>query len=220
MNPVREAFALAGPAGPLEALYEVGVSDRGAAALVLHPHPLHGGTMHNKVVYRLARALRRAGLATLRINFRGVGASAGRYGEGRGEVEDARAALDWLAARRAEQPLWVAGFSFGAWVGVTLGASDPRVVRVVAAGLPVRLDGLAAVADLGHRPLLVVQGEHDEHGPPSAVRDALAARPTARLRVVPGTDHFFEGRLDDLEREVLAFAEEGLDADAGPSPRP
>ncbi|HEY8370088.1 MAG TPA: alpha/beta fold hydrolase [Thermodesulfobacteriota bacterium] len=219
MNPVREAFALAGPVGPLEALYEIDVSDRGAAALVLHPHPLYGGTMHNKVVYRLARALRRAGLATLRINFRGVGASAGRYDEGRGEVDDARAALDWLAARHPGRPLWVAGFSFGAWVGVTLAASDPRVVRIVAAGLPVRLDRLATVADLGDRPLLVVQGEHDEYGPPSAVRDALAARPTATLHVVPGTDHFFEGRLDDLEREVLAFAERGLDADASPSPR-
>lgn len=212
------AFALAGPVGPLEALYEEAGSAPRAAALVLHPHPLYGGTMHNKVVYRLARALRRAGLPTLRINFRGVGASAGRYDEGRGEVDDARAALDWLAARQAGRPLWVAGFSFGAWVGVTLGGRDPRVVRLIAAGLPVKLEGLGYLADLGHRPLLVVQGQHDEHGPPSAVRDALAAHPTARLHVVPGTDHFFDGRLDDLEREVLAFAEGGLDADGDPSP--
>jgi alpha/beta superfamily hydrolase len=215
---VSPAFALAGPVGPLEALYEEAGSAPRAAALVLHPHPLYGGTMHNKVVYRLARALRRAGLPTLRINFRGVGASAGRYDEGRGEVDDARAALDWLAARQAGRPLWVAGFSFGAWVGVTLGGRDPRVVRLVAAGLPVKLEGLGYLAGLGHRPILVVQGQHDEHGPPSAVRDALAAHPTARLRVVPDTDHFFDGRLDDLEREVLAFAEGGLDADGDPSP--
>ncbi len=216
MTGVRESVALAGPAGPLEALYErpPGAPPR-AAALVLHPHPLFGGTMHNTVVYRLARALRQAGLPTLRINFRGVGASAGRYGGRVGEVEDARAALDWLAARHEGLPLWIAGFSFGAWVGVTLGCEDPRVVRLVAAGLPVKVEGLSVLADLGHRPLLVVQGEHDAHGPVDAVRAALAAHPTARLTVVPDTDHFFEGGLDALEAEVLAFARSGV-TDASP----
>lgn len=210
MSGAREALALPGPAGPLEALHErpAGALPR-AAALVLHPHPLHGGAMHNTVVYRIARALRRAGLATLRINFRGVGASAGRYDEGRGEVDDARAALDWLAARYTGRPLWVGGFSFGAWVGARLAAGDPRVVRLVVAGLPVRMQGFGYLADLGSRPLLAVQGEHDTIGPPEAVRAALAACPAARLVVVPDTDHFFEGRLDAFEAEVLAFAREG-----------
>lgn len=200
----------AGPEGPLEALYQYpeGAEDATAAAIVCHPHPLFGGTMHNKVVYRLARALRRAGLPVLRFNFRGVGRSAGRYAEGQGEVSDARAALDWLAARCPGRPLWVAGFSFGAWVGARLAATDARVAGVIAAGLPVKLEGFGYLDDLGGRPMLVVQGEHDEHGPVDAVRAALARIDNVRLVIVPAADHFFEGRLDELERHVLAFVEE------------
>jgi alpha/beta superfamily hydrolase len=207
------AFELPGPAGPLEALYQFGDADdreAPAAALVCHPHPLFGGTMHNKVVYRLARAFRRAALPVLWINFRGVGKSAGRHDEGRGEVDDARAALDWLALRRPGAALWAAGFSFGARVALAAGALDPRVTRLAVAGLTMRAEGAALPASLGGRPLLVVQGEQDEYGAPAAVRTALARYAGARLEVVAGAGHFFEGGLDVLEGLVRAFAEEGL----------
>ncbi len=205
-------LSLDGPAGPLEALYQFtdGVEPP-AAAVVCHPHPLYGGTMHNTVVYRIARALRQAELAVLRFNFRGVGRSAGTFDEGRGEADDARAALAWLAARLPGRPLWMAGFSFGARVGLAVGCADPRVVRLAAAGLPVKMERFDFLAGCGGRPLLVVQGEHDQHGPVDAVRRVLAAYPgPARLEVVPGTDHFFAGQLDRLEALVLAFAREGL----------
>jgi alpha/beta superfamily hydrolase len=212
------SFELEGPAGPLECLYQDagGAGAAPAAALLCHPHPLHGGTMHNKVVYRMARALRRAGLPVLRFNFRGVGRSAGQYAEGRGEVEDARRALEWLAERHRDVPLWSGGVSFGARVGLTLGVSDPRVACLVAAGLPVRLEALSFLADLGRRPLLVVQGEYDEYGPPESVRAALVpAAGAARLVVVPGAGHLFEGRLDAFEAHVLAFARETVGASGG-----
>jgi alpha/beta superfamily hydrolase len=212
------SFELEGPAGALECLYQDagGGGAAPAAALLCHPHPLYGGTMHNKVVYRMARALRRAGLPVLRFNFRGVGRSAGRYAEGRGEVEDARRALDWLAGRHRGVPLWSGGVSFGARVGLTIGASDPRVACLLAAGLPVRLESLPVLADLGRRPLLVVQGEYDEFGPPASVRAALVpAADAARLVVVPGAEHLFEGHLDALEAHVLAFAREMLGASGG-----
>lgn len=215
MAPVEKqaSLLLDGPAGPLEALYQFtdGGEPAPAAAVVCHPHPLHGGTMHNTVVYRIARALRTAGLAALRFNFRGVGRSAGAYAGGEGEADDARAALDWLAARHPGRPLWVGGFSFGAWVGLTVGCADPRVVRLVAAGLPVEMKSFSFLAGCTGRPLLVVQGEHDQFGSPEAVRRALDAHPgVARLDVVGDADHFFEGRLDRLESSVLAFARAGL----------
>ncbi len=215
MGPVDKqvSFMLDGPAGPLEALYQSteGGEPPPAAALVCHPDPRYGGTMHNTVAYRIARALRAAGLAVLRFNFRGVGRSAGTYAEGKGEAGDARAALEWLAARHPGRPLWVAGFSFGAWVGLTVGCADRRVVQLVAAGLPVRMRDFSVLAAGTGRPLLVVQGEHDQFGSPEAVRLTLEAHPgAARLEVIAGADHFFGGRLDQLEAVVLAFAREGL----------
>src|ERR1043166_2631719 len=133
------------------------------AALVLHPHPLGGGTMHNKVVFRAAAALNDAGLITLRINFRGVGQSTGEHDEGRGEREDVRAGLDYLAANYPAQAITVCGFSFGSRVGLEVGAGDERVVRMIAIGAPVDKYDFDFLERCG-KPILFVRGEHDEYG--------------------------------------------------------
>src|SRR5262245_55419272 len=123
-----------GPEGPLEALLDAPEGEPRAVAVFAHPHPLHGGTMHTKAVYQASKALARIGVATLRFNFRGVGRSAGTFDGGPGEMEDVRAALDFLASRYPAQPLWSAGFSFGSWVAMTVGARDPRVKLLLGIG--------------------------------------------------------------------------------------
>jgi len=173
-----------------------------AAALVCHPHPLLGGTMNNPVAYRLARGLYGAGLAVLRFNFRGVGASTGSWGEVTGEEQDAQAGLELLAARFPGLPLWVAGFSFGARVGLLVGARDGRVERLLGAGL--------ALSAFDHsefercaKPKAFVQAEQDEYGGAAQVAAFVERLPEPkRLRVVAGTTHLFPGRLPELEREI------------------
>lgn len=177
-----------------------------------HPHPLYGGTMHTKAVYRTAQALNEAGMVALRFNFRGVGASTGIHGEGVGEREDVVAALDWLAARHPGMPLVAGGFSFGSLVGMTVGAGDSRVVALVGVGLPVargdRYDyDFLAAAD---KPVLVVQGDNDEFGSGEVVERVLpdsAAHVT--LVRVPEADHYFTGRLHELRAAVRGYFEAG-----------
>jgi alpha/beta superfamily hydrolase len=168
------------------------------AAVVCHPHPQFGGTMHNKVVFRLAAALVEHGIPALRFNFRGVGRSTGAYDEGRGEADDVRAALDALAARYPGVPLLVAGFSFGAWVGLPVGCADARVTHLIGAGAPVSLlhaDDLAGCA----KPKLIVQGEQDQYGPRDALETWFARLPEPkRLTIVPGADHFFTQQQSEL----------------------
>lgn len=200
------ATFLPGPAGPLESLYRPpeGERPRGvpAAAVVCHPHPARGGTMHNKVVARVARGLGAAGLAVLRFNYRGVGMSAGRYDEGPGEREDIRAALDWLGARH-DGPLLLAGFSFGARHGLEVGLAHPRVERLIAVGLPVRALH-AQVLVGGGKPTLFLHGERDELGPADEVV-ALAQgwNAPAEVVILRGVGHFFERRLGDVQSVVL-----------------
>jgi hypothetical protein len=196
---------LRGPAGRLEALLKRHPGAR-AAALVCHPHPQHGGTMYNKVAYRAGRALSAAGLTVLRFNFRGVGASEGRWDEGRGEREDVAAMLDHAA--RDHDNLVVAGFSFGAWVGLDVGARDPRVSRLVGIGLPVNVYDFGFLRAVG-KPTLLVHGDRDTWGDVDRVRALAAdAGPRARLEVLAGADHFFEMHLDALMTAVTAFARE------------
>ena len=168
------------------------------AAVVCHPHPQFGGTMHNKVVFRLAAALVEHGIPALRFNFRGVGRSTGAYDEGRGEADDVRAALDALAARYPGVPVLVAGFSFGAWVGFPVGCADARVTHLIGAGAPVSLlhaDDLAGCA----KPKLIVQGEQDQYGPRDALETWFARLPEPkRLTIVPGADHFFTQQQSEL----------------------
>ena len=212
------------PHGRLEAILKEPRGDAPrAAALVLHPHPLHGGTMHNKVVFRTARGLEDAGLATLRINFRGVGQSTGEHTGARGgEQEDARLALEYLAGKYPSLPLFLAGFSFGARVGLEVGTRDPRVDFLVGVGTPVSIAEREydfSFLDECRKPLLLVHGERDEFGSVPDLR-ALAARlpPEARVRVqvVAGAGHFFDRQLEELRLSVAGWAEEVLGAEASP----
>lgn len=180
------------------------------AALVLHPHPLHGGTMHNKVVFRAARALSDAGLVTLRINFRGVGQSTGTHDEARGERDDARVALDYLAEKYPALPLTLAGFSFGARVGLEYGTAEPRVKNLIGIGTPVNMYDFSFLRSCT-KPLLLVHGARDEFGDVDKL-EALAGELTAdvRVHVVPGAGHFFEGQLDEMSRVIREWMEEKL----------
>jgi hypothetical protein len=198
--------------GHLEALLKEPDGRPRGAAVVCHPHPLFGGTMHTKAVYRTAQAMNEVGLVALRFNFRGVGASTGSYDEGLGEQEDVRASIDWLEVRYPGVPLIVAGFSFGSKVGLSVGAEDDRVVALVGLGLPVDRDerydfGFLAAAG---KPVLVVQGENDEFGSGeriASVASELGSHVT--LVRVPGADHYFSDRLDELRAAVRGYFETG-----------
>jgi len=200
-------ITIAGPAGALEALWKEPEEVRRGCAVVAHAHPMHGGTMHFKVVFRIARALSRAGFGVLRFNFRGVGASEGVHDFGRGERGDFLAALA-EAQRRGGLPAVAAGFSFGSTVALAAGEADGRVAGLVAAGLPLarwNFEGLERI----EKPALVISGDRDEFAEASALAAAVARRfARARFVLVPGSDHFFGGHLDALEQNVFAFAAE------------
>ena len=200
---------LEGPAGRLEAiLWNTPAAGPHLAAVVCHPHPLYGGTMHNKVVYQAAKTLHQRNVPVLRFNFRGTGLSEGSHDRGHGEQEDVRAALDYLAAEFPGRPILLAGFSFGAWVGLRVGCQDHRVAELIGLGLPVDnvdMDYLRACA----KPKLIIQGGNDQYGS-RANLEALfqtLAEPK-RLVVVEGADHFFTGRLDEAGAAIRAWLDE------------
>jgi uncharacterized protein len=202
-------FFLQGPAGRLEAiLWTPSSSARhrpALAAVVCHPHPLFGGTMHNKVVYQAAKSLDALGLPVLRFNFRGAGLSGGEHDGGIGEQGDARAALEFLAAKFAGVPLLLGGFSFGAWVGLRVGCQDSRVSELIGMGAPVNSTDFSFLAHC-HKPKLFVHGAGDEHGAIEKVRGLVAAMPQEnRLVEVRGADHFFTGQLDQLDRAITEW---------------
>lgn len=193
--------------GRLEALYEEPYDrEPWCAAVVCHPHPQFGGTLHNKVVYRLARGLRRAGVAVLRFNYRGVGRSQGEYGNLKGEIEDARAALDWLRARNPSLPYALAGFSFGARVITRLGCSIGGARFLLAAGFPTAMGGAEYLERCANAKIFV-QSTHDQFGP-RADLEAAYARWAAPKRIlwIEAADHFFSDALDALEERVAAEA--------------
>jgi alpha/beta superfamily hydrolase len=217
MYPAGNLFIPA-PHGRVEAILKEPRGERRGVALVLHPHPLHGGTMHNKVVFRAARALGDAGLVSLRVNFRGVGLSTGTHDRARGgEQEDARLALDYLAANYPGLPVFLAGFSFGARVGLEVGTLDARVRYLIGIGTPVSIEerdyDFSFLSEC-RKPVLFVHGERDEFGSVADLR-ALAARlppeAHARVRVIPGAGHFFDEQLDELRRVISGWAEEMLE---------
>ncbi|MDP2226786.1 MAG: alpha/beta fold hydrolase [Moraxellaceae bacterium] len=197
--------AIPGPAGSLQAVWAPAMTSGAAVAVVCHPHPLHGGTMDNKVVTTLARTCRDAGFAVLRFNFRGTGESAGVHDEGRGEVDDLLAVLEWLRPEHGDRPLLLAGFSFGAWVCAAAVAKLPadwRLQQLVLVAPPVHYAGFEAVAVPAGT--LVIMGDADEVVEPVAMREwALARQPAASLWCLEGASHFFHGRLLEL-REGLA----------------
>jgi len=209
-----EAVALRGnilipaPHGRLEAIYRPKSAAAERVALVLHPHPQYQGTMHNKVVFRAARTLERAGFETLRFNFRGVGRSSGSYGGGGGEAEDTRIALDFLLEQhpRAADVL-IAGFSFGAAVGLKVGCGDPRVQRLIAIGTPALRADLSFLTGCA-KPILFIHGERDPIAPLEPVERLVAelSPASATLVRIPEADHFFAQRLDQLEQAIRDFA--------------
>lgn len=199
-----------GPAGRLEAALRVACPAR-AAAVVAHPHPLHGGTLHNPVVFHSERELHRAGWTTLRFNFRGVESSDGSHDEGRGEVEDFGAAVSWLRGVALDIPLVAVGYSFGSWCAIRHALNDASVAALVAIGFPVRNHDLREPVRRLGRPLAVVQGDRDEFGSPEEVRELLEqADPSGRLYVVEGASHLFPDRARDAGSRVVQAADEIL----------
>ena len=205
MAEVRKLW-IEGPAGRLECALRVASPAR-AAAVLAHPHPLHGGTLHNPVVFHADRELHRAGWTTLRFNFRGVGTSDGAHDDGRGEVGDVAAALSWLRGVAPGVPLLAIGYSFGSWCAIREAVADPSVAAVVAIGLPVRVFGFEKIARLD-RPLAVVQGSEDEFGSPEEVRAVLdRAKTPVELIVIPGATHLFPGKIQEAAEAVREGAE-------------
>ncbi len=196
------ALNLPGPAGLLETLVELPEQDaRHGTAVICHPHPLHGGTMHNKVVTMLSRSLVELGLATVRFNFRGVGASAGSYDDGNGETDDLRAVVDWVRRERPDDALWLAGFSFGSYVALRAAAvlAPQQLIQIAP---PVGRWAFETIT-LPDCPWLIVQGEADEVVDPAAVFAWAANLPkNAQLVRMAETSHFFHRRLMDLRGAV------------------
>lgn len=205
--PVSEKLFLDGPAGRLEAILEFpGDAPLVGAAVILHPHPSHGGTMHNKVAHTLGRSFIRLGFAALRFNFRGTEASEGEYDEGNGEQQDAQAAIAWMRAKYPELPFWLAGFSFGAAISVLV-ATETTVNGLISVAPAVYrfADGLQGQPDC---PWLIVQGDEDELVDVDEMIEWVnGLEPGPELVVMPGVEHFFHGRLVDLREAVIEFVE-------------
>jgi uncharacterized protein len=213
---IRSLF-LDGPAGRLEALLNAGAEHATHAAVVCHPHPLFGGTLHNKVVFHTMKALNSFGFPVLRFNFRGAGLSQGEHDQGNGEVDDVRAALDWLDAEY-HLPLLLAGFSFGAAVGLRAACPDPRVRAVIGLGTPVvpvaeaseepRVYSLDFLRDC-NKPKLFISGARDKFSPKAKLEALFASLPEPKkLLFVDAADHFFEGRLRELREAIEAWVKE------------
>ena len=204
-TPSAERLFIDGPAGRLQAIFELPAEQTPLGSVVVcHPHPQHGGTMHNKVAHTLARAFVRMGFAALRFNFRGTEESEGAYDAGDGELADALAAIEWMRAQYPEKPLWAAGFSFGAAI-------------VVKAAVATEIDGLISVAPAISRfaagldtqptcPWLIVQGDQDELvDVDETVAWVDGLEPGPELLIIPGGEHFFHGRLVELREAVVTF---------------
>jgi alpha/beta superfamily hydrolase len=202
-------FFLAGPAGRLEAiLWSPSAGSPPMAAVVCHPHPLFGGTMHNKVVYQAAKSLDALGLPVLRFNFRGTGMSEGKHDRGEGERGDVRVALDFLASEFPNIPLLAAGFSFGCWVGLRVGCEDERVTSLIGLGAPVNNADFSYLARCG-KPKLFVHGSNDKYGDPVKLNNLVASLPGEnKIVVVEDADHFFVGKLDQVDAAIANWMNE------------
>jgi alpha/beta superfamily hydrolase len=198
-------FFLEGPAGRLEAVLNAGAADAKYAALVCHPHPLYGGTLHNKVVYNAMKALHGFGFPILRFNFRGAGLSEGRHDHGGGEVDDVRTALDWLDSE-FHLPLVFCGFSFGAATGMRAACPDARVKAIISLGTPVEVDDrLYRYSFLREcpKPKLFISGSQDEFGPQEKLNEVFAeASDPKKIVFVQGAGHFFENKLHEMQNAV------------------
>ena len=192
-----------GPEGRLEGRYQHSRRPNAPLALVLHPHPEHGGTMNNKVVYHMHHTFARRGFSVLRFNFRGVGRSQGRFDRGEGELSDAASALDWMQSHNENAAgCWIAGFSFGAWIGMQLLMRRPEVEGFISVAPPENLYDFSFLAPCPSSGL-IIHGERDRVAPPEAVQklvDKLKAQKgiTIKQQIVEGANHFFENKVDDL----------------------
>jgi uncharacterized protein len=212
-NSIRSLF-IDGPAGRLEALLNAGSAVATHTALVCHPHPLYGGTLHNKVVFHTMKALNSFGYPVLRFNFRGAGLSHGEHDNGIGEIADVQTCIEWLD-REFRLPVILAGFSFGAAVGLQVGCSDPRVLAAIGLGIPVvptdersyNFEFLPACA----KPKLFISGARDQFSPRSRLQEVIDAVPEPKKLVfIEGADHFFEGRLRELRETIEAWVRETI----------
>jgi len=215
---VRSLDDLRGPSGRLEALLNSGRPDAPFSALVCHPHPAGGGTMHNKVVYHAMKALTSFGLPVLRFNFRGVGLSQGKHDHGHGEQDDVRAALGWLDAE-FHRPILFAGFSFGAQIGLRVCCGDARVAGLIALGLPVRAGGrdfTYGFLSQCSAPKLFINGDHDQFAPRDLLTAVCQRAPEPkRLVWIEGADHLFQGtnespdaKLNRMQAEMRSWLQE------------
>lgn len=205
---VGERVVIPGPEGDLEGLTACPEKEtRGTVAVILHPHPLYGGTLHNKVVHYLSRTCNRLGIPSLRFNFRGVGESAGHYDDGRGETEDCLAVLDWVQQRRPGFDIWLAGFSFGAYVAYRAVHQRPQISRLLTVAPPVNLfdfHGLPPPAC----PWTLIQGEKDELVPVASVKHWLTSLNVQPRTILLPADHFFHGQLNTLQTALLESLED------------
>ena len=198
---------LKGPAGDLEAILWTSTRFRRPplAAVLCHPHPLFGGTFHNKVVYQAAKSLDSLGIPVLRFNFRGAGLSAGEHDHGRGEQGDVRVAIDYLAAEFRDTPLLLGGFSFGSWVGLPVGCSDPRITELIGIGVPVNSSDFTSLWRCS-KPKLFVHGANDEFGEAQKVKELVNQLPGEnRLVFIPEADHFFSGHLVEFDQAITRW---------------
>ncbi len=198
----HQKIVIAGPAGDLQALYQQGERHQ-PAVVVCHPHPQYGGTMRNKVVYWIARAFEDAGCSVLRFNFRGVEQSEGCWDEGRGESDDAAAALDWLHARHPDSALWLAGFSFGCYAGLMAARHDDRVSRLFAIAPAVNLWSFAFMQG-DQRPFTVVSGTADEIVPFEQVQASVKDQEHIHFHAINGAGHFFPDHKDQMIQALMA----------------
>jgi hypothetical protein len=215
METAIRSLSLDGPAGRLEALLNAGSPSTPYAAVVAHPHPLFGGTLHNKVVFHAMKALNGFGFPVLRFNFRGTGLSEGEHDHGIGEADDVRTALDWVD-REFQLPMVFAGFSFGAAVGLRAACDDSRVKAAIGLGLPVApIDGRAydfSFLSSCMKPKLFVSGDRDQFGTPAQLEKVIemVADPK-KLILIPGADHFFEGRLSEMRDAIAGWVSSTLE---------
>jgi alpha/beta superfamily hydrolase len=196
-------------AGRLEALYRE-LQDPAGVAVVCHPHPLGGGTLHNKVVFRAARGLEAANVATLRFNFRGVGTSAGTHDDGDGEQSDVMAAIDWIVKKHPGKKLFVGGFSFGAWVASRVACELSYVDAVFLIGTPVNKYDFNFLKHC-EKPILLLHGTQDEHGELAKFEKLVPQIRNAESVIVTGADHFFTKQLDAVDETIRTWAEEVLE---------
>ena len=205
---VGQRVIISGPAGPLEGITDCPDKEtRGAVAVILHPHPLYGGTLHNKVVHYLSRTCNQLGIPSLRFNFRGVGESGGVYDDGRGETEDCLAVLDWVQERRPGFDIWLAGFSFGAYVAYRSVRRHPCIRRLLTVAPPVNLFDFT-VLPAPSCPWTLIQGELDELVPATSVENWVDTLPVQPRQILLPADHFFHGQLNALQAALLASLSE------------